>query len=108
MSGKIIEMRRPGGDHVCGYYYDRAAVLMSEGRYGEAEALIADGREAEPFNADLANLDGLVRMRKGDLESAIEKFGEAVLLDESRADLRNNLGTALLDLFVPFLAELRT
>ena len=54
MSGKIIEMRRPGGDHVCGYYYDRAAALMSEGRYGEAEALIADGREAEPFNADLA------------------------------------------------------
>jgi len=97
MSGKIIEMNRQSGGETGKNLCDRASTLLAEGRLEEAEGLISEGRQLEPVNADLANLDGLVRLRKGDCEGAAGKFAEAVLIDESRADLRNNLGTALLE-----------
>jgi len=97
MSGKIIEMDRQSGGETGKNLCDRASTLLAEGRLEEAEGLISEGRQLEPVNADLANLDGLLRLRKGDCDGAAGKFAEAVLIDESRADLRNNLGTALLE-----------
>ncbi len=97
MSGKIIELRRGSGDGAGGSLYDRASTLVAQGRLEEAEELVFEGRHLEPVNADFANLEGLVRLRKGDCIGAADRFAEAVLIDESRADLRNNLGTALLE-----------
>lgn len=94
---KIIELRRGSGDGAGASLYDRASTLVAQGRLEEAEGLILEGRQLEPVNADFANLEGLVRLRKGDCTGAAERFTEAVLIDESRADLRNNLGTALLE-----------
>ena len=94
---KIIELRRGSGDGAGASLYDRASTLVAQGRLEEAEGLILEGRQLEPVNADFANLDGLLRLRKGDCTGAAERFTEAVLIDESRADLRNNLGTALLE-----------
>ena len=94
---KIIELRRGSGDGAGASLYDRASTLVAQGRLEEAEGLILEGRQLEPVNADFANLDGLLRLRKGDCTGAAERFTEAVLIDESRTDLRNNLGTALLE-----------
>ena len=97
MSGKIIEMRRGSGGEAGVSLYDRASTLMAQGKLEEAEEVISEGRRVEPVNADFANLDGMVQLRKGDCNVAAERFTEATLMDESRADLRNNLGTALLE-----------
>ena len=97
MSGKIIEMRRGSGGEAGKRLYDKASTLVAEERYEDAEEFILRGRELEPVNADFANLDGLVQLRKGDCDAAVDRFSEAVLMDEGRADLRNNLGTALLE-----------
>jgi Flp pilus assembly protein TadD len=97
MSGKVIEIRRRGGDDAGECLYDRASELVALGMLDEAEELIAEGRLLEPVDADLANLDGLVHLSRGDSGAAADRFAEAVLMDEGRADLRNNLGTALLE-----------
>jgi Flp pilus assembly protein TadD len=97
MSEKIIEMRRTSGGEAGKSLYDKASTLVAQGRYEEAEGFILEGRETEPVNADFANLDGLMQLRKGDCNGAADRFSEAVLMDEGRADLRNNLGTALLE-----------
>ncbi len=97
MSGKIIEMKRQSGGETGKNLYDRASTLVAQGRLMEAEGLISEGRQLEPVNADFANLDGLVLLRKGDSDGAVARFTEATMMDESRADLRNNLGSALLE-----------
>jgi len=97
MSGKIIEMKRQSGGETGKNLYDRASTLVVQGKLMEAEGLISEGRQLEPVNADFANLDGLVLLRKGDSDGAADRFAEATLIDEGRADLRNNLGTALLE-----------
>ncbi len=97
MSGKILELTRQGGGEAGECLYDKASMLVAQGKLDEAEGLILEGRQLEPVNADFANLDGLIHLRRGDCDGAADRFAEATLMDESRADLRNNLGTALLE-----------
>ncbi len=90
-------MRRTGGGEAGASLLDRASTLVAQGKLLEAEGFILEGRQLEPVNADFANLDGLLHLRRGNCDAAAEKFAEAALMDEGRADLRNNLGTALLE-----------
>ncbi len=90
-------MRRGSSGEAGESLYDKASAFVAQGKLEEAEGLISEGREIEPVNADFANLDGIVQLRKGDCNGAVDRFSEAVLMDEGRADLRNNLGTALLE-----------
>jgi tetratricopeptide (TPR) repeat protein len=97
MSEKIMELHRIGRADGIESICERISSLLADGREEEAGMLIAEGRRLEAVSADLANLDGILCLRSGDVEGAAERFTEAVLIDGGRADLYNNLGTALLE-----------
>lgn len=75
-----------------------AAALFNAGNASGALAVCKKILKAEAKNVDALNLAGHASARTGDLASAKTYWRKAALLDRSRADLLQNLGTACFQL----------
>ncbi|TET32361.1 MAG: tetratricopeptide repeat protein [Planctomycetota bacterium] len=55
-----------------------AQALAGAGRYGEALAFLREAKQKYPLDSTFVWLEGIVKMRKGDLEAAVEDFRAAL------------------------------
>ena len=69
--------------------------LHQAGRLEEAERIYEQVLAREPRNADAQQFLGLVRLRRGDVEGAVERISRAVVLNPKVGAYHYNLGLAL-------------
>lgn len=74
----------------------RAAALMERGRLAEAEETVAAALAHGDAPGGIWSLAGLVALRRGDTEAALERLERAADKVPQSADIRYNLGVALL------------
>ncbi len=76
----------------------RARLLSAVGRFGAAQADVADAIATNPHSATARNLRGLLRHRHGDLEGALGDFGYAATLNPYDAEPHGYRAGVLLQL----------
>ncbi len=69
--------------------------LHQAGRLEEAERIYEQVLAREPRNADAQQFLGLLRLRRGDVEGAVERISRAVVLNPKVGAYHYNLGLAL-------------
>lgn len=78
--------------------YRAGLKLLKEGRVDEAIQLLVRARASHPTDANIPNALGLALLAKKDVPAAAKAFSDALKIDPSDAEARNNRGVAYLEL----------
>jgi Flp pilus assembly protein TadD len=73
----------------------RASALMSEGRYGEAEAVVREILTRAPRDTSAIHMLGLIRNDAGDAADGERLLRQSIELEPSHADFHSNLANLL-------------
>jgi tetratricopeptide (TPR) repeat protein len=74
--------------------YRSGLVMLREGRADEAIQLLVQARKSSPRDPHVPNALGLALLYKKDYPSAIKAFSDALALDSTFVEARNNRGVA--------------
>jgi putative PEP-CTERM system TPR-repeat lipoprotein len=71
-----------------------ARMMIDDGEFGDAEAVLSEILEKSTSNAEAYNLRGIIQLRRENIDQAIDNFQRASELDESKQEYRQNLALA--------------
>lgn len=77
--------------------YRQGLALLREGRVDEAIQQLGSARAAYPRSGEVVNALGLAYLYKRDYKTATKLFGDALGLDASLVEARNNRGVAAME-----------